>query len=186
MLTPTLLDRSIPTTVAAATETIHSGSSAVQDSVVPGTIRPATVAHLRGRVLGVPAQDRSQPAPLSRARVSILGRPEFGGTWSRADGVFDLVINGGGAFVVSFEAPGYLAVQRRLEVPAQRQLQVPDVVLVAAEVGQLVSFPNAAPVVVVGPVVRDTADGPARRHFLYLPPGTEIRLLWRNCGCFSE
>jgi len=38
-------------------------------------------------------------------KISILNHPEFGQTLSRADGKFDLVVNGGGPVVVHYEKP---------------------------------------------------------------------------------
>ena len=46
--------------------------------------------------------------PLPGAVISILDHPEFGQTLSRADGRFDLAVNGGGILTVNYEKAGYL------------------------------------------------------------------------------
>ena len=47
--------------------------------------------------------------------VSILGRPEFGSTLTRADGKFDLAVNGGERLNVNYQKDGFLPAQRQVE-----------------------------------------------------------------------
>ena len=44
----------------------------------------------------------------------VLNHPEFGQTLSRADGIFDLAVNGGGLLTVDYQKAGYLKVQRQV------------------------------------------------------------------------
>ena len=85
------LDPSVPTSVFDATSFLYSGPGAVQIGVEPGTIEEDRVAVLRGKVLAPDGQ------PLAGVGITALGHPEFGRTQSRADGMFDLAVNGGGA-----------------------------------------------------------------------------------------
>jgi plastocyanin len=72
------LDRTVATTMVAATEFLYAGDPPIQTGVAPGAIDPQRVAVLRGRVL-----DR-EDTPLSGVTISILNRPEFGQTLSQA------------------------------------------------------------------------------------------------------
>ena len=94
------------------------------DGVAPGTIDPPRAAVLRGQVL-----DRDG-APLPGVTITILGHPEFGQTLSRADGMFDLAVNGGGLLTVNYAKAGFLPAQRQVEVPWQDYAWLPDVVLI--------------------------------------------------------
>src|SRR5207253_7025528 len=68
--------------------------------------------------------------PLAGATISILSHPEFGQTFSRADGLFDLAVNGGGLLTVSYEKTGFCPVHRQINVPWQDYAMVPDAVMI--------------------------------------------------------
>src|SRR5690606_18707888 len=97
-------------------------SPTIQVGMNPSTILPEHVAVLRGTVL-------SNTAPLGGVRVTVKGRPEFGQTWTRDDGAYDLVVNGGGTLEIEFHHEGYLPVQRSIPVPLRDYVFLPDVVL---------------------------------------------------------
>ena len=66
-------------------------------------------------------------APLSGVKITILQHPELGQTLSRADGMFDMAVNGGGVLTFRYEKAGVLPAQRqiggalgRLRLPAGR------------------------------------------------------------------
>jgi hypothetical protein len=121
------LDRTVATTLAASSAFLYTGSNPIQKGVAPGTINPVRVAVLRGRVL------TRDGTPLPRVAVTVLGHPEFGSTLTRADGMFDLVVNGGGLLTVQYVKDGYLNAQRQVEAPWQDYAWLPDVVLVQAD-----------------------------------------------------
>ena len=87
----------------ATTAFLYSGTSPVQTGVAPGTIIEKRVAVVRGLVL-----DTDGTSPKGGATVRILNHPEFGQTQTRADGQFDLVVNGGATYVVDISLLGYL------------------------------------------------------------------------------
>jgi hypothetical protein len=68
----------------------------VQLGVMPGTIESDRAAHLRGQVL------RDDGSPIGGVSITIRGHPEFGRTRTRAGGVFDLVLNGGGPMTLIY------------------------------------------------------------------------------------
>src|SRR5215471_3332116 len=117
------LDRSVATTMVTATAFLYTGPSPIQTGVAPGTIAPQRVAVLRGQV-----RDQTGAA-LPGVQISILQHPEFGQTLSRADGMFDLAVNGGGLLTVSYQKDGMLPAQRQVHVPWQDYAWLPEVVL---------------------------------------------------------
>ena len=96
------------TDIATATEFLYSGSSPIQTGVAQGTIEPDRVAVVRGLV-----RDRAD-GPLSGVLVHVLDHPELGQTRTRADGMYDLAVNGGGLITLVFERDGYLSAHRQV------------------------------------------------------------------------
>ncbi len=90
---------------------LYGGPTPIQQGLVPGTLQDFRVAVLRGRVLTRDGQ------PLPGARVTIASRTEFGYTISRTDGMFDLVVNGGGPVTLEYTRNGFLPVQRVVDPP---------------------------------------------------------------------
>ncbi|WP_438444213.1 fibronectin type III domain-containing protein [Gorillibacterium sp. sgz5001074] len=108
---------------ADAQSFLYTGSQPVQTGVEPGTLEPVRLAVLQGYV----SDDAG--APLAGVTVSILNRDEYGYTMTRADGRFDLAVNGGESLSVVYEKDGYIPVQRKVEAPWSDFTQVPDVLL---------------------------------------------------------
>jgi len=164
------VDATVATTVAAATQFLYSGPNPVQTGVQPGTIETKRAAVLRGRVL-----DR-QNQPLSGVAVTIKGHAEFGQTQSRADGGYDLAVNGGGYLTLDYRKDGHLPAQRQINAPWQDYAVVDDVVLVALD-SQVtaVDLSNASTAHLArGSPVAD-ADG-ARQATLLFPAGTQAAM----------
>jgi hypothetical protein len=91
------IDPTVATNIATATEFLYTGTNPIQTGVVSGTIEPKRVAVLRGKVM---TRDGN---PFPGVTISILNHPEYGQTLSRADGMFDIVVNGGGHLTVKYE-----------------------------------------------------------------------------------
>jgi RHS repeat-associated protein len=118
------VDRTVATTLTSATEFLYTGSNPIQTGVAPNTIEPKRVAVLRGKVF---ANDGS---PLSGVKISILNHTEYGSTLSRADGVFDMAVNGGGYITVHYQKDGYMTVQRKVDAPWQDYAWLPEIVMI--------------------------------------------------------
>lgn len=173
------LDMGVATTTFAATEFLYTGPDAIQTGVAPGTIDRLRAAVLRGLVIG------RDGVPLPGVRVSALDHPEYGETHTRSDGMFDLVVNGGGLLTVVYERPGFIPAQRTREVPWQDFAWLDDVALVPYD-GQVtpIALGSGAIQVARGSPVRD-ADGfrqatllfpPALSGTLRLPDGSSVPL----------
>ncbi|MHB1273346.1 MAG: RHS repeat-associated core domain-containing protein [Rhodanobacter sp.] len=90
---------------------LYSGPQPIQTGVAAGAIAPLHVAVVRGQVF-----DRANQ-PLPGVTVTVLDHPEWGQTLTRADGRYDMAVNGGGSLVLNFSASGYLTAQRTVDAP---------------------------------------------------------------------
>lgn len=166
----------VATTVSATTEFLYTGTNALQTGVTNGTMDPARVSVVRGRVT------TRDGAPLSGVCVTLLDHPELGSTLSRADGRYDLAINGGGVLTLNFEKTGYIPAQRQVNAPWKDYVEVPDVALVGRDPQvTLIDFTSSAPVQVAQGSMSADADG-ARRATLMFFPGTEARIFLPGGG----
>ncbi|HHQ42451.1 MAG TPA: carboxypeptidase regulatory-like domain-containing protein, partial [Chromatiales bacterium] len=155
---------------------LYQGPDPVQRGVAPDAIDPRRVAVLRGRVM-----DR-EGRPLAGVRVSILGRPELGHTLTRADGLFDLAVNGGGWLTVAYELEGRLPAHRKVRAPWRDYAWLPDVALIEPDPDvTVVTLDGASPLQVArGSRVRD-ADGERQATVLF-PAGTRAELVLPEGG----
>lgn len=163
-------DPTVAPDLAAATEFLYTGDRPIQTGAEPGAIDPRRVAVLRGRVL-----DR-EGAPLPGARVTALGHPELGSTLSRADGLFDLAVNGGGPVTLQYEKDGYLTAQRRVEAPRRDYAWADDVALVPFDPA-VTAVASGAPVLQTARGSRSEDEDGARTATLLFPAGTEASMV---------
>ncbi|WP_420852207.1 fibronectin type III domain-containing protein [Paenibacillus hamazuiensis] len=149
-----------------AIDFLYTGDNAVQTGVAAGAIQPERAAVLRGRV----TDDAGQPLP--GVKVTILGKPQFGETHTRADGQFDMAINGGGPLTVDYRLAGYMNVQRSVTAPWEEYTWLPDVVMKAydTQVTAIDLTEQSVYQVARGSTVTD-ADG-TRQATLLVAPGT--------------
>ena len=156
------VDMTVATTIGDATEFLYTGPNAIQTGVAPGTINKMRAAVLKGRVL-----DKNNN-PLALVKITILDHPEFGQTLSRADGRFDMAVNGGGVFSVKYERVGCLSLQRTENVPWQDYCGVPDVVMIGYDANvTLIDLLAATPIQVVQSSVSTDTSGTRRTRLLF-------------------
>ena len=160
------VDPTVATTTFAATQFLYSGSNPIQTGVAPGTIEARRAAVLRGKVL-----DKNN-APLPAVVITVLNHPEFGQTLSRADGMFDLAVNGGGYLTLNYQRSGYLPAQRQVNVPWQDFVVLDDAILIPkdAKVTTIDLSNTTTMQAAQGSIVTDQ-DG-TRQPALLIPPGT--------------
>lgn len=167
----TPLRRGASTNLADATAFLYAGANPIQFGVAPAAISPVRAAVLRGRTL-----DRDGTA-RSGVLVRVLDHPEFGVTLSRADGRFDLAVNGGGPLTVIFEGAAVVPVHRQVNVPWQDYLTLPDVVMVGVDPAvTAITFGSGAPFQTAQASTQTDGDG-ARHELLLFAPGTTATLL---------
>jgi RHS repeat-associated protein len=177
------LSRSGITWLADATRFLYTGSNPIQTGVAPGTFDAQRVCVLRGRVT------QRDGTILPGVTISVLDHPEFGQTKTRADGMFDLAVNGGGRFTVNFARPGYCPVQRPTVTPWADYLCLPAVVMITMDPAVTpATFGTNAPSQVVRGTMQSDPDG-ARRATLILQPGTCANLVLngatQSCGSLN-
>lgn len=159
-------DLTVATDIAAATKFLYTGSNPIQVGVPEGTIEARRVAIVRGQVTA------RGGVPIEAVTVSVLGHPEFGNTRTRADGRFDLAVNGGGSLTIEYRKDGYLPAQRQVRAPWRDYVAVDSVVLVAYDTQRTeVQFGAQAMQVARGSQVVD-GDG-SRQATVLFPAGTQ-------------
>ena len=168
-LVATPLDPTSITPFLDGTRFLYTGTNPIQSGVAQGTIEVNRVAVVRGRTL---MRDGSV---LTGVRVEILDHPEFGFTVSRADGGYDLAVNGGGPLTLRFSKNGFISAQRRVDTPWRDFASVPDVALIGYD-PEVTAVDFSAPIEVArGSSVSDT-DG-TRRATLLFEQGTTAQMV---------
>jgi len=139
--------------------------NAIQTGVMTGTIEPARAGWITGSVFA------ADGAPLSGVVVNVAGEIRFGQTQTRADGRFDLIVNGGSTFTIRFAKSGYFPADRQAYVGWEETSLTKKVVLLHkdASPATTVSLGSGALQSVVGSVSTDAA-GP-RTPVLMVPAG---------------
>ncbi len=150
---------------------LYTGTDPVQRGADPTKLDSARLAVLRGRVL-----DENE-LPLAGAIVRVLYGTESGYTLSRADGWYDIAVNGGGTVVLDFQMAGRIRAQRTLQAAPWRDFaRVDDVALVPYDtaITTVTIGPNQDSQLARASVVSDT-DG-SRQATVYFPPGMDAYL----------
>ena len=155
--------------MGAVATRMYAGPNPVQVGAAPDAFEPHRTAIIRGQV-----RSRNGTA-LPAVRIRVHGNPQFGETVTRADGGFDLAVNGGGTYTLDYERTGYLPVQRQVQAAWQSYVFAPDAVLTPLD-------PNATAIaldsgtiqIAQGSTVTDESG--TRRATLLFRPGTTATL----------
>jgi RHS repeat-associated protein len=171
----TAIDPSVGTTIGSSTAFLYTGANAIQTGVAAGTIQATRAAVIRGKVL-----DRTGAA-LSNVTVTVLNHPEFGQTKSRADGMFDLAVNGGTSLVVNYAKSGYLSAQRTVPAPWQDFVFADSVAMIPLDTAATaIALGQSSELVARGSTVSDTNG--SRRGTLLFAPGTTASMVLPGGG----
>jgi|GEM_PF-336589 len=153
------------TSFADTTSFLYGGPNPIQTGVAPNAITPQRASVIRGRVL------TRGNLPLAGVRVSIGGHPELGQTLSRADGRFDLAVNGGGWLTIHYDRRGLLAVDRDVNVAWNAFTVADDVALSALDTNVTLFAAGASAMQVARGTTSSDHDG-ARTATILFPAGT--------------
>jgi hypothetical protein len=167
------LATNVPTLLSTSTEFLYSGSNPIQTGVLPGTIQASTAGLLRGKIL-----NRDNQA-LSGVVVSILNHPEFGQTISRADGMFDMVINAGGQ---SFELhKSWIFKCSKNEVRLLGEYAIADdiVMIPLDSVSSTIDLSSKNGIQIARASIVSDKDG-SRQATILIPPGTTANVVMPN------
>ena len=159
------LDRTVITTMAEAAKFLYTGSNPLQKGVGKNALEPKHIAIVRGKVTDTAG------SPVPGVKISILGHAEFGWTLTRADGVFDMAVNGGAHLVFSYAKDGYVPVQRTLAPAWQRYLNAPEVGMLALA-SKITQVTAAAPMQQVVSADPTTDAQGTRQPLVFFAPGT--------------
>jgi RHS repeat-associated protein len=164
-------DRTVATDFYDITRFLYEGEHRIQRGVRAGTIAAYRTAVLRGMVRDELGQ------PLPGVLVRVLNHAEYGYTYTRADGMFDLVVNGGGDLTVDYQKPGFLHAQRSTNTPWRDWRWLSDVTLIALDTRvTTVNFTGMVTAQIArGSVVSD-ADG-TRQATVIFQPATQAQLV---------
>jgi RHS repeat-associated protein len=144
---------------------LYKGDKPIQVGVEEDALEPEHVAILRGKVVN------ANNEPLAGVKVTILGYEKYGHTFTRADGMFDIAVNGGGEVVVDYAREGFMPAQRKIKPNWEEYAELPEVTLLAYDNKVTeISFDNEEYQVAQGSPVTD-AEG-TRQGTLIVPPGT--------------
>lgn len=162
------------TTFEEASKFLYSGQNPQQVGVDTSIISAKRVAVLRGQVMN---QKRKS---LADVKICILDHPEFGSTRTRDDGLFDMAVNGGSQLTVCYENDGHCIVQRKVKVPWQQFVWLPDVVMVPLDKRVTTVDLNAKAEIQVARGSKVSDEDGNRQATLFFPQGTTAEMVLSN------
>ncbi|OUR89322.1 hypothetical protein A9Q81_21925 [Gammaproteobacteria bacterium 42_54_T18] len=156
-----------------AVDFLFTGGNPIQTGVVDDAIKDDRVSVIRGRVR------KKNNEPLSGVTISIVGNTKYGITKTRADGVFDMALNGGASYVVQYTKPGYISSQRKVDARLHDYSWADDVVLVAYDGSDnAITFGSNSMQVAQGSVVNDSSG--ERQVTILLPSNVTANHVTKN------
>ena len=168
------LDRTAPTNVYDSTKFLYEGTNPPQHDVPAGKIELARAAALTGRVIN------RAGAGISGVSVSIHEDADYGATITQLSGAFDLVVNAGTTYTMSFNKPGYLPVHRKVAPQSNAYRTLDDVVMIPVDTMvtpiQLGASANAWQ----GALSSISSDLADRQVLVLVPPQTTADLVYAD------
>ncbi|MBN2133804.1 MAG: SMP-30/gluconolactonase/LRE family protein [Sedimentisphaerales bacterium] len=165
------LSTSSATPVSLASAFLYTDKNdPIQHLEDPKVIDVVKAGVVRGRVT------TSDGSPLPGVKIAVNGHPEYGWTLSRADGIFDIAVNGDRTLTINFEHPGFIPAQRPAYVSAQDYGMVADVAMIRYDpIVTPIDVTPSAPLQVARSSLITDSDG-TRRATLLFKPGTTALL----------
>ena len=151
------------------------GANPIQRSAVISAFDPDHVGVVHGHVR------MSGGAAAPGVLVSVPSHPEYGTTRSRADGDFDLLVEGGGELLLRFDLLGYARVDRVAFPPWRGSDVVDDVVMTPrASVATYIDTSGSATGYQVARGASQADRDGARQVTVLVAPGTEAQIIRPN------
>jgi RHS repeat-associated protein len=145
---------------------LFEGANPIQRDTDAHQFDARRFAVVRGRVTD------ADGAPIAGVTVSVLQHPEYGHTQTRADGEYDLAVNGGGEMTLDFTRNGLLPAQRQVQVPWRDYVYADDVALIPLDDRvTVVDLGSGVDMQIARGSVQTDADG-ARQATVLFPAGT--------------
>jgi RHS repeat-associated protein len=154
------------TSPADEVDFLYEGEDPIQRGVDPDAVDPMRSALVSGRVVD------QEGATLPGIRVRALEEPGLGETWTRLDGRYDLVVNGGGHVTLVFESAAHLTVHRQFAPTWGDRIVAADVAMTrrSAAVTRITLRPDTEHQVAQGSTSSDESG--TRTARLLFAPGT--------------
>jgi hypothetical protein len=163
------IDRTVSTILSEVNKFIYSGATKIQFGVDTSQINAARFSTIRGTVV------KRNGLPLPGVKVTILGHTEFGYTFTRSDGKFDMAVNGGGPLTVELRYDGFLTVHRQIHTSWQDYAIVDSVVMIQFD-AEVTTVDFALPIQVArGSEITD--NNGSRQATLFFKQGTDATML---------
>jgi RHS repeat-associated protein len=159
------------TPFASRVRFLYEGLNALQRDMTPGAIVPQRVCVIKGKVT-TPAGEA-----LPGVRISVHGSPNLGYAVSRADGMFDLVMNGGGDVTITYQADEYFPVQRTLTTAWEEFINAPTVAMTQADAQAATIIATGSQPVQVARASRVTDLAGSRQATLIFPAGVQSSMI---------
>ena len=159
------------TPFASRVQFLYEGLNALQRDMTPGAIVPQRVCVIKGKVT-TPAGEA-----LPGVRVSVHGSPNLGYAVSRADGMFDLVMNGGGDVTITYQADEYFPVQRTLTTAWEEFINAPTIAMTQADAQAATIIATGSQPVQVARASRVTDLAGSRQATLIFPAGVQSSMI---------
>ncbi|MGD9127713.1 MAG: hypothetical protein PVH19_10075, partial [Planctomycetia bacterium] len=164
---PRALSRGAVTLLYDASRYLYTGAHPRQKEASPDAVTVRRVSVLRGEVTD------QAGAAIEGVKISVLGKGEFGHTFTDEEGAFAMAVSGGDKLTVSYEGAGYLPVQRSIRPRVQDYALLPEVVMIAASetaTDMLLDGSGDGAQAATGETVSDSAG--ERRAVALFPPET--------------
>jgi RHS repeat-associated protein len=159
------LDRTVASTIAESAAILYTGDNPLQKGADAKAFERARVAMLKGFVVD------EKGSALAGVRVSVQDHAEYGYTFTRKDGSYDMVVNGGTKLLLNYSTDGRLDAQRAVTPGWQRHHFV-DSVGLTSSIGETfeVKAESESAATFEGPKTSD--DFGERQAFVVFQPGT--------------
>jgi len=172
LIAPKLDSTVIAVPMAKAVEFLYKNQTPVQTDIDTTKLNQTCIGVVRGRVT------KLDGSALSGVTITMSNHPEFGQTLSRADGMFDMVVNGSSNYALSYEKDGYFSASRNVEIGCNLFVYAETVALIQPDT-QVTAISFTQPIEVAKSTIVQDADG-QRQVVVAFPQGTEAQMVLEN------
>jgi RHS repeat-associated protein len=171
---PVCVQPTVPERAVAANPAQDAASLFATQMGTLGALDPKRAGVIFGQVLETTNARVSQG--LGGAAITVVGQPQLGRALSRADGSFEIAVNGGGQITLQYDKAGFISAQRYATPKWKEFIRVEDVEIQPHDdgAGTVVPVNSATTRLVQGRQIiaseDSTFDGPsARRSTMMIP-----------------
>jgi RHS repeat-associated protein len=172
LIAPPLDSTVIAVPMASAVEFLYKNQPQVQTGVDTTKLNKTCIGVIRGKVT------KLDGSAFSGVKITMNNYPEFGQTLSRADGMFDMVVNGSNTYTVNYKKDGYFSATRDVEVDCNLFVYAETVALIQPDT-QVTTISFTQPFETAKSSVVQDKDG-VRQVVLAFEQGTQAQMVLEN------